>query len=59
MDWLFAFFVILFLGLGIGFIALLLLLINAWETKKVRGKKRVLLEKRARELEKILEPEKQ
>jgi hypothetical protein len=59
MDWLFAFFVILFLGLGIGFIALLLLLFNAWETKKVGGKKRVLLEKRARELEKILELEKQ
>jgi hypothetical protein len=59
MDWLFAFFVILSLGLGIGFIALLLLLFNEWETKKVREKKRALLETRARELEKILELEKQ
>ena len=51
MDWLFAFFAILSVGLGIGFIALLLLLFNAWETKKVREQKRALLKARARELE--------
>jgi hypothetical protein len=48
-----------FRGVGIGFIALLLFLFNAWETKKVWEKKRALLEARARELEKILELEKQ
>jgi hypothetical protein len=59
MDWLFAFFVFLSVGLSIGAIALLLLLFNAWETKKVREKKQALLEARARELEKIRELEKQ
>jgi hypothetical protein len=59
MDCLFAFFFILFAGLTIGTIALLLLLLNAWETKKVREKKRVLLEAQARELEKIRKLEKQ
>jgi uncharacterized membrane protein len=59
MDCLFVFFFILFAGLTIGTIALLLLLLNAWETKKVREKKRVLLEAQARELEKIRNLEKQ
>jgi len=59
MDWLFAFFVILSACLGIGAIALLLLQFNAWKTKKVREKKRALLEARAREIEKIVELEKQ
>jgi hypothetical protein len=59
MDWLLAFFVILSTCLGIGTIALLLLLFNAWKTKKVREKKRALLEARAREIEKIVELEKQ
>lgn len=58
MDWLFAFFVVLSAGLSIGVIALLLLLFNAWETKKVREKTRALLEARAIELEKIRELEK-
>jgi hypothetical protein len=40
-------------------IALLLLLFNAWETKKVREKKQALLVARARELEKIRKLEKQ
>ena len=59
MDWLFAFFVILSACLGIGAIALLLLQFNAWKTKKVREKKRALLEARAREIEKIVDLEKQ
>jgi hypothetical protein len=59
MDCLFVFCFILFAGLTIGTIALLLLLLNAWETKKVREKKRVLLEAQARELEKIRNLEKQ
>jgi hypothetical protein len=57
MDWLFAFFVILSAGFATGAIALLLLLFNAWENKKVREKKRALLEVRDRELEKIRELE--
>jgi hypothetical protein len=59
MDWLFAFFVILSAGFAIGAIALLLLRFNAWEIKKVREKKRALLEARVRELEKIRELEEQ
>jgi hypothetical protein len=54
-----SFFVILSAGLGIGAIALLLLLFNAWETKKARKKKRSLLEAQAIELEKIRKLEKQ
>ena len=59
MDWLFAFFVILSAGLGLGAIVLLLLLFNSWETKKARKKKRSLLEAQAIELEKIRKFEKQ
>ena len=59
MDWLFAFFVILSACLGVGATALLLLLFNAWKTKKVGEKKPTLLEARAREIEKIVELEKQ